>query len=29
VATRDEYQGLGRLLRDVWGFDLTPDAAMR
>lgn len=29
VATREEYQDLGRLLRDVWGFDLTPDAAKR
>lgn len=29
VATREEYQDLGRLLRDVWGFDLTPDAARR
>jgi ABC-type phosphate/phosphonate transport system substrate-binding protein len=29
VATREEYQDLGRLLRDVWGFDLTPDPAGR
>ncbi len=24
-ATRDEYQDLGRLLKDVWGFDLALD----
>jgi hypothetical protein len=29
VATHEECQDLGRLLRDVWGFDLAQEATKR